>query len=61
MNYITCPFCEKEFETEFNWTLEDVECPGCKKIIDLELDGDTETNFYFRPSEGQGGVSNEQR
>jgi len=47
---ITCPFCSHEFETEFNWMIEDVDCPGCKKTIDMEVDGGTETGFYMTPS-----------
>jgi len=46
----TCPFCSHEFETEFNWMIDDVDCPSCKKTIDMEVDGGTEEGFYVLPS-----------
>ena len=47
---VTCPFCSHEFETEFNWMIDDVDCPSCKKTIDMELDGDTEMGFFMVPA-----------
>jgi Zn finger protein HypA/HybF involved in hydrogenase expression len=53
MNYIECPFCEHEFETEFNWCLYDVLCPQCGSEINMDLDGDTESGFFEVVSDDQ--------
>jgi len=53
MCYITCPYCSHEFESEFNWMIYDVNCPECGKMINLEVDGDTETGFFKTPRKAE--------
>ena len=53
MNDITCPYCSHDFETEFNWMVEDVDCPNCKRTIDMEVSGDTECGFGNSPTSPQ--------
>jgi len=37
---ITCPYCNHEFTTDLTSTTQEVECPDCKNIIELDWNED---------------------
>lgn len=37
---ITCPYCEKEFIIQMEELKDEVECPECKNLIELDWNGD---------------------
>ena len=39
---IVCPYCEYEFVIDANEDKDEVECPECKNIIELDWTGDLE-------------------
>lgn len=43
---IVCPYCNNEFVIEMNDMKEEVECPECKNIIELEWDGHDEDGCH---------------
>jgi len=36
---VICPYCNHEFATEFDASAEDVQCPECKNVIELDWNG----------------------
>ncbi len=44
-NGIICPYCNFEFEIDYDETLKEVECPQCHNIIELDWNGDINEDF----------------
>lgn len=42
--FITCPYCGFEFQTEYDENIEEIPCPECGRLIDIDWSEDDEDN-----------------
>lgn len=40
--FVTCPYCGFEFQTEYDETIEEIPCPECGRLIDIDWSDDEE-------------------
>ena len=40
--FITCPYCGFEFQTEYDESIEEIPCPECGRLIDIDWSDDEE-------------------
>ena len=42
--FVTCPYCGLEFQTEYDEDIEEIPCPECGRLIDIDWSEDDENN-----------------
>lgn len=40
--FVTCPYCGFEFQTEYDENIEEIPCPECGRLIDIDWSDDEE-------------------